>query len=1231
MLASAVVALVAVEVATTPGPASPFEKRANDLTAELRRRAGRPEAIAPLAALLHMEDQLPPGRLVPLLREVAEGRAHPLVAAQAAFHLAAEQERAGDRAKAESRLRGLGFWQDFWVLGPFDAQGRSGLTRGYPPEQGTIDARKEAPFPGKERDISWRKAPPQVVRDGALLVDGMLRPESDAVAYLLTSVSSPTPREAVLRLGTPGPVKVWLNGTPVFQHSAVRPSAPDQDAATARLKKGENWVLVKTVVTNGAWRVYLRFTDALGRPLPELTAARSPAWPAPAPSARAQPGQAHPAALGTLLHQRPGPAAALDYAWFLTLVEPEDAESKPVEAALARAGTSSEALLLLSEVAREDDDRRAALETVAGRADEPIARALALTRLGELARQHRRDAAATASWRQALHADPDCWPASLAIAFDEQAAGLASAALARLEALPEAVRQVPRVVRARARVLEALGRRAEAEAALTRLLQVRRTDLDVLQEVAGTRRDRGDLSGAAELFGQAVDQRPDLPFMVFEEARSLEGMGRIDEARAVLTTAAGRLPDDARIPEEMGRLLVRANRVPEALPFFQRALTLRPQNPVLRRYAERLAGENGGSDRESAALDLAKRYAADAEALARPVLAEPPATVAKAADGLVVLLDRRVVRVHPNGLSEQFVQRVIQVRTDRAARENQELYVRYTPGAQEVEFRKARILRPGSGGELEISEATGRDDRDLSEPWYGLYYDNRAEVVSFEGLRAGDVVEVQYTVADIGLHNELADYFGEFQFIGETAVKRRWDYTLIGPAGRTFYFNVPKVAGLERSVEKKGGDVIYRFAAGDVPRVDPEPSMPGFAEESPYLHVSTYKSWEEVGRWYWHLVEDQLTPDDILHKAALDATRGARNDEEKIRALHRLVIEGTRYVGLEFGIHGFKPYKVTQIFSRRFGDCKDKASLLLALLREVGIESELVLVRTRRGGRVDTTPASLAVFDHAIVYVPRLSLYLDGTAEFAGMRELPGQDQGVMVLRVSPQAVTLTETPVLPAGANRAARSWKVALDAGGGGRIDEDLVVTGEAAPEWRMHYQTPGERDERFSKVWNGRFPGAKVDSLRFDGVEDRNRPVVLHAQVQVPRIAEPRADGKLQLPISARDTDFVRSYARLSHRRHELQLAFPWMHEEELVFRLPDGWHVVRQPSSRMEKSPFGRFELEVEPTDHGRALRVRSVIEVQRNRIAPGDYDAFRKFLGAIDGALGERIVVAKEDG
>ena len=154
---------------------------------------------------------------------------------------------------------------------------------------------------------------------------------------------------------------------------------------------------------------------------------------------------------------------------------------------------------------------------------------------------------------------------------------------------------------------------------------------------------------------------------------------------------------------------------------------------------------------------LARQFAADGATVSRPALLSPLAQ----ADGdpAVILLDRHVTRVHPNGLADAFVQRIVHLRTERAARDNQEVLVRYVPGEQEVEIREARIFRRTAAGEVEVSQASGRDDRDLSEPWYGLYYDARAEVVSFENLRAGDVIEVQYTVADVALQNDMADYF----------------------------------------------------------------------------------------------------------------------------------------------------------------------------------------------------------------------------------------------------------------------------------------------------------------------------------------------------------------------------------------------------------------------------------------------------------------------------------------
>src|SRR5262249_52738031 len=341
--------------------------------------------------------------------------------------------------------------------------------------------------------------------------------------------------------------------------------------------------------------------------------------------------------------------------------------------------------------------------------------------------------------------------------------------------------------------------------------------------------------------------------------------------------------------------------------------------------------------------------------------------------------------------------------------------------------------------------------------------DVRGQVVRFDRLEPGDVVDFEYIVQDIGRRNLFADYFGDLHFFQEDTPRLESAYFLVAPAGRSFYWNTPKLAGIEHAEESQGGDKIYSWRARDVPRVEPEPGMPGLSEVAAYLHVSTYKTWNEGAAWDWGLVRDQIAIDQPVRDAIKQATAGKSSELDKVRAVHDLVVRSTRYVGLEFGIHGYQPYRTTQVFTRKFGDCKDKASLLLAMLREIGVDATLVIVRTRRGGDLDDYPASLAIFDHAITYVPKYDLWLDGTAEYSGTGELAAPDQGVMVLLVERGGGRLARTPVFGADKNRVARSEKVRLDAGGGAKVAEQLALSGQAAPEWREHYQAAGERRER------------------------------------------------------------------------------------------------------------------------------------------------------------------------
>ena len=1213
--------------------------------ARLKSLSGRPQQMGPLLALEEFADLVPPGALDDDFRAVlADPNADPLVSARARGWLARRAEAQGDDHAAEELRRPLGLLSRFWVVGPF-GDGRASYGVAFPPENETGAPDPTHVYPGKERDVAWRRADDGSYR-GRMHLDALLRPDSDAAAYLLTFVRVPSPTDAALRLGTPGPVKVWCNGALAHAADRARTARFDQDAVGVRLHAGWNRILVKTVVTQGSWQVYARLTRPDGRPL----AFESDLSPQGAP-----PGRAAARAIavrdmeGSLRaaaeHARTAEARAqawLDLGRYLLSVDPADRDARAAAQAFeASAGERPgvAALMGLAASAREDDERRRALERALPVAATPGERARVLTALGDVARDQHRESAAVEDWRAALAASPTFWPAALALASQEQTAGLPAAALTRLEALSPPARALPAVRRAHARLLAAVERPVEAARELEAVLASSRDDVELWRELATFAWDRGDRAEASRELGRAAMLRPDLPSLTVDWARQREADGDLDGARALLEQAAARMPHEFTFSAELGKLLDRHGRLAEALPWLRGGLALRPQDVELRRYADAAEARAQHSDEPSQGTreDLAKAFAAAVpELIAAEARRGRDAGTPRAAaepDPAIVLLDRRAVRVHPNGLAETFSQRVTAIRTDVGARDNKEFYVRYTPGAEEVEIREARIYRP-DGDRWEVLQSTGRDDEDLSEPWYGLYYDFRAQVVRFEGLRAGDVVDLEYVVSDVSRENQLAGYFGDLEFAGESLPKRRWDYTLLGPRDRPFYFARPALAGLTESADEENGEKVYRFAATDVPRVEAEPAMPGLGESSPYLHVSTYRSWEEVGAWYWRLIEEQLVPDDNVRRAAATALKAAGpTDLDKVRALHALVVGGTRYVGLEFGIHGFKPYKVSQILARRFGDCKDKAALLVVLLREAGIDADMVLLRTRRGGRLAPLPASLAIFDHAIVYVPRLNLYLDGTAEFSGMDELPGQDQGVMVLRVGPHGSHLDQTPVLPAARNRAVRRWDVAMKADGSADVREKLTLTGQAAPEWREHYQTKGERADRYGKALSARNPGARLLSVDMPGIEDRNRPVTVLSHATIPALAERTADKALRLAMGTHEIDLARTYARLSDRDSPLVLGYPWQHQEQIAYQLPPRFAVTHLPTSRRIDSPFGHFDLRVQELDGSAGsptVVVTGALDVERDRISAAEYPAFRRFLAEVDSAMAERITAAPRD-
>ncbi|MGH7328644.1 MAG: DUF3857 domain-containing transglutaminase family protein, partial [Polyangiaceae bacterium] len=414
------------------------------------------------------------------------------------------------------------------------------------------------------------------------------------------------------------------------------------------------------------------------------------------------------------------------------------------------------------------------------------------------------------------------------------------------------------------------------------------------------------------------------------------------------------------------------------------------------------------------------------------------------------LVDLQVTTVFPNGLASRFHQIVFQPLSDAAASEAREYGFSFEADSEAVQLRGARVYH--ANGQTE--DATESGEGDVNDPSIAMYTSARAYYVHFPRLSPGDVVEVKYRVEDVASRNEFADYFGEVTYMQSSEPIGHAEYVLITPKSRQFYFNKPNVPGLTQSTTESKDNRVFRFVAENVPPIEPEALQPPYAELLGHVHVSTYKDWNAMGQWYWGLVKDQFVADDEVRRRVADVTKGLKTNDEKVRAIYDYVVQKTRYVALEFGIHGFKPYRCAQIFARGFGDCKDKATLIVTMLKEAGIPATIVVVRTGLKGDFETFPASLAPFDHAIAYVPSMDLYLDGTAEYTGSRELPDMDRGALALQVNEGKPKLVHLPDPPASENVMARSLDATLATDGTATLDWKSDIAGAEASSWRARY---------------------------------------------------------------------------------------------------------------------------------------------------------------------------------
>jgi transglutaminase-like putative cysteine protease len=626
-----------------------------------------------------------------------------------------------------------------------------------------------------------------------------------------------------------------------------------------------------------------------------------------------------------------------------------------------------------------------------------------------------------------------------------------------------------------------------------------------------------------------------------------------------------------------------------------------------REAQQELAVAAGTAHRDAIKAD--GEYLADTRALVTQAQAHPP----EAAD--LALADVRVQELLASGLDRVHVQLIYYLGSDAAIDPHRVSSIRYSPSTQELKVVRARVWKKDGS----VFDAQELGDRELPD-YSSMYYDMRSRQLRYTGLEKGDVVELEYSITPRIRSSVYNGYFGElvlFAGRGPAQLKR---YVLLAPAAQKIFVHAEKVA--PAVVTEKDGLQVFTWEARSLPALPREPRSPGVTELSPYVHVSTIGDWKQLGAWYADLIRPQFALDPSLESELQRTVKDAHSDREKIAAIQEFVLRSTHYVALEFGIYSYKPYPVTQIYARRFGDCKDKASLMIALLRAAGIEAEIALLRTRSLGDVASVPASIALFNHAIVYVPRYELWLDGTAEYAG-HELPLEDQGALALTVGLSgSAQLRHIPVSRAADNLTRHTIHATVSPQGVIQFSGSTVTRGEDAPGLRHDLAVREQQLNMFRRELAEVFPSVQVDRVAVRGAEELSSAVSVDFQGALNSFEQKRV---VLLSSSWMPRSYVAALAAAGTRTQDLVLPSPWTTEEEIHIALPQGAEVAALPHDQNITSAFGSVRLHYKKS--GSEVLVQSHVEFDTARVTAQDYPAFRQFCSQVERGFRNDIMVS----
>jgi uncharacterized protein DUF3857/transglutaminase superfamily protein len=416
-----------------------------------------------------------------------------------------------------------------------------------------------------------------------------------------------------------------------------------------------------------------------------------------------------------------------------------------------------------------------------------------------------------------------------------------------------------------------------------------------------------------------------------------------------------------------------------------------------------------------------------------------------------VLLDERAISVDASGLTTERLHLIYRVDSKEGIQSWSSVGARWQPWHQKQPAIAARVIT-ADGVEHPLDRQTLSDAPAHKESTQ-VYSDTRVYQGPLPAIAVGAIVEAEITLADTAAAfpgGVLRRYY-----IARRVPTVQARLLIEAPASSPFKYEVrllPKTV-LEKNL--KDGISHLRFEIGAVEPIEvTEPNTPSDVPTWPQIEFSTVSSWQAATSTYRQMAEPQIHLDEV-RQLVNETVSGSDSRVDKIRKLTAKLHEMIRYTGIEFGQSSLVPQPPQQVLQRKYGDCKDKAATLVAMLRASGIDAFLALLKAGDGQDISLDFPGNDLFNHAIVFIPgQPDVWIDATDEFSLPGQLPIGDQGKQALVIRDSTVSVISTLVSKPSDNVLVETREFFLSEFGAARVVETSDTTGFIDRSYRAYY---------------------------------------------------------------------------------------------------------------------------------------------------------------------------------